>query len=89
MNKQWKDRPLLDKIVSVSGIVVSVAIIALAIIQLFGAWSDAGYVYVPLMGINLLLQAYVQWKPNRKVAVFSLCAAAVIFACAIAVYVLK
>ena len=89
MNKQWTDRPLLDKIVSASGIVVSVAIIALAIIQLFDVWSDAGYVYVPLMGVNLLLQAYVQWKPNRKVAVFSLCAAAVVFACAIAVYVLK
>ena len=44
MNKQWKDRPLLDKIVSVSGIPVSVAIIALAIIQLFDVWSDAGYV---------------------------------------------
>ena len=89
MNKQWKDRPLLDKIVSVSGIVVSVAIIALAIIQLFDVWSDAGYVYVPLMGVNLLLQAYVQWKPNRKVAVFDLCAAVFVLAWAAAVYILK
>lgn len=89
MNKQWKDRPLLDKIVSASGIVVSVAIIALAIIQLFDVWSDAGYVYVPLMGVNLLLQAYVQWKPNRKVAVFDLCAAVFVLACAAAVYIIK
>lgn len=89
MNKQWKDRPLLDKIVSASGIVVSVAIIALAIIQLFDVWSDAGYVYVPLMGVNLLLQAYVQWKPNRKVAVFDFCAAVFVLACAAAVYILK
>lgn len=89
MNKQWKDRPLLDKIVSASGIVVSVAIIALAIIQLFDVWSDAGYVYVPLMGVNLLLQAYVQWKPNRKVAVFDLCAAVFVLVCAAAVYILK
>ena len=89
MNKQWKDRPLLDKILSVSGIVVSVAIIALAIIQLFDVWSDAGYVYVPLMGVNLLLQAYVQWKPNRKVAVFDLCAAVFALAWAAAVYILK
>lgn len=89
MNIQWNDRPLLDKIVSVSGIVVSVAIIALAIIQLFDVWSDAGYVYVPLMGVNLLLQAYVQWKPNRKVAVFDLCAAVFALAWAAAVYILK
>lgn len=89
MNIQWNDRPLLDKIVSVSGIVVSVAIIAMAIIQLFDVWSDAGYVYVPLMGVNLLLQAYVQWKPNRKVAVFDLCAAVFALAWAAAVYILK
>ena len=89
MNKQWKDRPLLDKIVSASGIVVSVAIIALAIIQMFDVWSDAGYVYVPLMGVNLLLQAYVQRKPNRKVAVFDLCAAVFALAWAAAVYILK
>ena len=41
------------------------------------------------MGVNLLLQAYVQWKPNRKVAVFDLCAAVFVLACAAAVYILK
>ena len=35
MNKQWKDRPLLDKIVSVSGIVVSVAIIAPPLLRIY------------------------------------------------------
>ncbi len=89
IKQKWKDRPLLDKIVSVLSIAVAAAIIALAVLQLCDVWSAAGYVYVPLMGVNLLLQAYVQWKPNRKVAIFSLCAAAVVFACAIAVYVLK
>ena len=89
MNRKWKDKPLLDKILSASSIVVGVAVIALAMVQLFGVWSKAGYVYVPLMGVNLLLQAYAQWKPNRKVAVFSLCAAVFVLACAAAVYIIK
>ena len=86
---EWKDKPLLEKVVSISVIVVSVAIIVLAVLQLFDLWYDAGYVYIPLMGINLLLQAYMQWKPNRKIAIFNLCAAVVVFLCTAAVYIIK
>jgi hypothetical protein len=86
---EWKDKPLLEKVVSVSVIVISVAIIVLAVLQLFDLWYDAGYVYVPLSGINLLLQAYMQWKPNRKIAIFSIGAAVVVFLCTAAVYIIK
>lgn len=89
MTEVWKEKTLPDKIVAVLSVVISAAIIALAIIQLFDVWSDAGYVYVPLMSINLLLQAHAQWKPNRKVAIFTLCAAVIVLVCAAAVYILK
>jgi len=89
MKKNWKDTPLLSKIALIASIVVAFAIIVLAIMQIFDLWSNAGYVYIPLMGINLLLQAYTQWKQNRCVAVFSLCAAVFVLACAIAVYIIK
>lgn len=86
MKNKWKDSPLLWKIASVASIVVSVSVIVLAVLQLFDLWADAGYVYVPLMGINLLLQAYAQWKPNRGVAIFDLCAAIIILICTVVVY---
>ncbi len=89
MKTEWKDQPLHYKVVSISGIMVSVAIIVLAILQLFDLWHDAGYVYVPLMGINLLLQAYIQWNPNRKIAIFNLCAAILVLICAVVVYTIK
>ena len=89
MKKKWKDMPLLHKVASIISVVVSSAVIVLAVLQLFDVWSNAGYVYVPLMGINLLLQAYAQWKPNRSVAIFSLCAAVFILACAAVVYITK
>ena len=89
MQTEWQSKPLLYKIVSVASIVVGIAIIVLAVLQLFDVWSTAGYVYVPLMGINLMLQAYSQWKPNRGIAIFNLCAAAFILVCAVAVFILK
>ena len=81
MKTGWKEAPLLSKIVAVCTIVIAVAIIALAILQIFDVWDSAPYLYMPLLGINLLLQAYVQWKINRGVAIFSLCAAGFAFLC--------
>lgn len=89
MKKNWKDMPLLSKIASAASVIIAVAVIVLAVLQLFNVWSDAGDVYVPLMGINLLLQAYAQWKPNRGAAIFNLCTAAFILTCALAVYIIK
>ena len=79
----------MDKLASVASIVIAVAVIVLAVVQLLGIWSDAGYVYVPLMGINLLLQAYTQWNVNRKIAVFTLCASVFVLICAAVVYILR
>ena len=89
MKKEREDMSLLSKIAVIVSIIVSVAVIVLAVLQLFDVWSNAGYVYVPLMGINLLLQAYTQWKPNRGVAIFSLCTAVFVLTCAIVVYIIK
>lgn len=89
MKQEWKDKPLRFKLVTIASLITSISIIVLAILQLFDVWSDAGYIYVPLMGIHLLLQANMQWKPNRGVAVFSLCSGFAVLACAIVVYILK
>lgn len=86
MIRNWKELSTLSKIVQLSAIAVAVAVIVLAILQIFDVWPKAGNVFVPLMGVNLLLQAHTQWKQNRGVALFSLCAAGFIFACAIFVF---
>lgn len=86
MKNRWKDATPLWKIASIASILVSVSVIVLAVLQLFDLWADAGYVYVPLMGISLLLQAYAQWKPNRDVAIVNLCAAIIVLICAVVVY---
>lgn len=62
-------------------IIASLGIIVMAMLQLFGVWKDAIKVYMPLMGVNLLLQTFQDWKRNRSIAIFSLCVAVFIFIC--------
>ena len=66
-------------IVSIIGIVLSVAIMVLAVMQLFGIWKYAINVMEPLMGLLMLINAYQNWKQNRLVAYFSIGVAIFIF----------
>ena len=89
MKTKWKDQSLHYNIFSISYIIVPTAIILLGIIQLLDIWRNAGYVYIPLIGVNLLLRAYAQWKSNRKIAIFNLCATVLVLFCAVEVYTIK
>ena len=89
MKTKWKDAPLIHKIVTVVSIIVALAVIVLAILQMFDIWTQAINLCVPLMGVNLLCQTYIQWNTSRKTAYFSLGCAVFVFACAIVVFFLK
>lgn len=75
-----------DKVIGIIIIILSLAVICLAVAQLLGLWKDAINVFEPLMGIVLLLQSIQFWNKNRKVAVFLLCAS--VFVLGVAVYIL-
>ena len=89
MKTKWKDTPLSHKIITVFSVIVSLAVVALAILQIFDIWTQAINLCVPLMGVNLLCQTYTQWNTSRKTAYFSLGCAVFVFACAIAVFFVK
>ena len=89
MKTKWKDAPLTHKIVTVVSIIVALSVIVLAILQMFDIWTQAINLCVPLMGVNLLCQTYIQWNTSRKTAYFSLGCAVFVFACAIAVFFIK
>ena len=86
MKTKWKDSPLSHKIITVFSVVVSLAVVTLAILQSFDIWTQAINLCVPLMGVNLLCQTYTQWNTSRKTAYFSLSCAVFVFAGAIAVF---
>ena len=89
MKTKWKDTPLSHKIITVFSVIVSLAVVTLAILQMFDIWTQAINLCVPLMGVNLLCQTYIQWNTSRKTAYFSLGCAVFVFACAIAVFFIK
>ena len=89
MKTKWKDSPLSYKIITVLSVIVSLAVVTLAILQIFDIWTQAINLCVPLMGVNLLCQTYIQWNTSRKSAYFSLGCAVFVFACAIAVFFIK
>jgi len=86
MKTKWKEIPMLHKVITVFSVIVSLAVVTLAILQIFDIWTHANKLCIPLMGVSMLCQAYIQWKTSRKVACFSICAAIFIFVCAIIVF---
>ena len=89
MKTKWKDTPLAQKNVTVLSIIVAISVIVLAILQILDIWTQAINLCIPLMGVNLLCQAYIQWNTSRRSAYVSLCCAALVFICAIAVFFIK
>ncbi len=66
-------------------LILSIAVLVLALLQLFGVWADAGNAYVPLVGLLMVVQAAAYWGKSRTVALVSLAAAIFILAVTLAV----
>ena len=89
MKSKWKDAPLSHKIVTIISVLTSLSVVVLAVLQIFNIWNQAINICVPLMGITMLCQAYIQWNVSRKVAYFSIGSAVFVFICAIVVFFVK
>ena len=86
MKRKWKEMPAADKFMLIVRIVASILLVVFAALQLLGVWDKAINLAAPLMGIVLLIQSVQEWKKQRGVAIFGLCAALFIFGCAIVVW---
>lgn len=79
----------MHKLVTAISIPASLSVVVLAVLQIFDVWDQAVNVFMPLMGVTMLCQAYIQWNNSRKVAYFSIGTAVFIFICAIVVFFIK
>ena len=61
MKARWKNMTTQDRIINVLIIILSVAVIVLAALQLLGIWENSINVYEPLLGVILLQQAFPRW----------------------------
>ena len=88
MKRKWRELPQTDKFMIIVRVVISILVVVFAVLQLFGVWDKAINLAAPLMGIVLLIQSVQEWKKQRGVAIFGLCAALFIFGCTIVVWFL-
>ncbi len=89
MESKQNKKSVLHNIIAVFLIIICVAVIILSVLQIFDIWDGAINILVPLLGLNQLGMAYAQWKPNRKIAYFSLGCAVFILICSVVVFFVK
>lgn len=77
---------MFHKIMFVIRSLVSIGVVALALLQLLDVWDSALELALPLLGINVLLQSIFEWKEHRGSAIFGLCTALFIFICTFVVW---
>lgn len=86
MKRNWKELSNAEKLMLTLRIAASILVVVFAALQLLGVWDKAINLAAPLMGTVLLIQSVQEWKKQRGVAIFGLCAALFIFGCAIVVW---
>jgi len=79
INRAWCGMQMYEKISFIVGSICSVSVIMLASLQLLSIWENAINIFVPLLGVLMLTQGLLQWRRNKKSAVFSLCVSIFIF----------
>ena len=80
---------VVDKVIAVGRVVVAFGIIVVALLQILGVWERAINLLLPMMGVELALQATQEWKSRRRVAVISVCCAVIVVACAVTIWIIN
>lgn len=78
-----------EKILTVLGLICSISIIILAVLQILDIWNRTIDLIEILLGVLMLIQTIQNWKRNREVAFISLAAAIFIFLISIFVLVTR
>ena len=81
--KDRNNKTIPFKILTIFGLIISITIVVLALMQIFNVWDKAINVFEPLLGVLMIIQAIENWKTNRATAYFSLFVAIFIFIVAI------
>ena len=83
--EEWKKKSFFEKGVEMIGILCSVIVIVLGIIQIVGTGEGTMKILEPLLGVVMTTQGIAQWKKNRGLAIFSFGAAIFIFAVSVVI----
>ena len=80
LKENWSTKLWYERIIFVAGLLSSVAVVVLAVLQLCNICPNAAYAYLPLMAVTMLSQAYENRKRSKFVAYSSVGTAAFLLA---------
>ena len=66
MKTKWNEKSTADKTLLVLRIIVSIAVLIGAVLQITGVWDRALNIAVPLLSALILIQSIQEQKENRK-----------------------
>ena len=66
MKTKWNEKSTADKIMRVLRIIISVAVLAGAVLQIKGVWDKALNVAIPLLSVLILIQSIQEHKEQKK-----------------------
>ncbi|MGH4052110.1 MAG: hypothetical protein ACREVX_12315 [Clostridium sp.] len=66
--KQWYKKQTYEKVLSVLNNICSIGIIIFVCTQILGVWKIETDVFVPLLGVSMLIQSIQYWKKNKEVS---------------------
>ena len=66
MKAKWNEKSTADKVLLVLRIIVSIAVLIGAALQIMGVWDRALNIAVPLLSALILIQSIQEQKENKK-----------------------
>lgn len=72
---RWSQKQTDEKVLSVISCICSIGMIIFVCTQILGVWKTGADLFVPLLGVSMLIQIIQNWKKNKEVDKGSLCAA--------------
>ena len=66
MKTKWNEKSTADKTMLVLRIIISVVVLAGAVLQITGVWDKALNVAIPLLSVLILIQSVQEHKEQKK-----------------------
>ena len=66
MKTKWNEKSTADKTLLVLRIIVSIAVLVGAVLQITGVWDKALNVAIPLLSVLILIQSIQEHKEQKK-----------------------
>lgn len=82
-NPEWNEKSDQEKRLTILGLIIAFIVLVLATLYISGIFTNSIVIFVPLMGLLMLVQSMLMWNNRRIVSVCCIVVAVFLFLCSI------